>query len=196
MIQRWSSACFLLLMPLAIRSMPGGGDPGGLRPPAKAAQHATSAGAAAPGTAGARTAEPLPPLGVSVETTSLQKNPRGGVASLLLKVNASVAIEDAVLTARAPGRVVFADGSAARTWNVDLATGGSATVPVEVIVPEDGKYSIAVEVSGLAQGKSIHRATSHKLLVGVKERKGKTKDGAIEFKAIEAKQPADQQEGA
>lgn len=196
MIHRWSSACFLLLVPLAIRSMPGGGDAGGMRTPSKAASHATTAGAATPGTAGARTAEPLPPLGVSVETTSLQKNAKGGIASLLLKVNASVAIEEAVLTARAPGRVVFADGSAARTWKVDLATGGAATVPVEVIVPEDGRYSISVEVSGLAHGKSIRRATSHKLLVGVKERKGKSKDGAIEYKAVEAKQPVDQREGA
>src|SRR6185436_1281019 len=133
MIQRWSSACLLLLMPLAIRSMPGGGDAAGVLPPTKAAQHAARDGA---GSAAARTAEPLPPLGVSVETTALQKNPKGAIASLRLKVNASVAIEDAELTARAPGRVVFAAGSASRTWKVDLATGGSATVPVEVIVPE------------------------------------------------------------
>lgn len=182
MIGRWSSTCLLILVPLAVRSMPGGDAP--MPPPAKHPKPA--AVTSTDGVAGRQTYEPVPPLGVSVETTSMQKNPRGGVASLKVTVSASVAIDEAVLTAKAPARVVFADGSTQRTWKVDLASGGLVSVPVEVIVPEDGKYSIAIEVSGLAQGKAIRRGTSHKLLVGVKERKGKKKDGAIEYPAAEA----------
>jgi hypothetical protein len=194
MPHRWSTACLALLIPLAIRSMPGGdaGSASHSAPPAKL--HAgRSAGASSE--IATRTAEPLPPLGVQVETTSLQKNARGGIAALRLTVTAGVAIDDAVLSAKAPARVVFADGSDEKRWNVNLATGGAVSVPLEVIVPEDGRYSIAVEVSGLAHGKTIRRAASHKLLVGVKEHKGRVKDGATEYPAAEAK-PAPAADGA
>jgi hypothetical protein len=195
MMHRWSSACLMLLIPLAIRSMPGG-DAGSVpRTAASAkAQHAGKTGGSSP--VEARTAEPLPPLEVQVQTTSLQKNARGGIASLRLTVTAGVEIDDAVLSAKAPARVVFADGSDTKTWNVNLSTGGTVSVPVEVIVPEDGRYAIAVEVSGLAHGRTIRRAASHKLLVGAKEHKRKAKDGAIEYPAAEAKPAGPAAEGA
>jgi len=193
MIQRWSSACLLLMIPLAIRTAPGSGDGGSLHHGPKAQPRPA---ATATGISGVPTTEPLPPLGLSVETTAMQKNVQGGIASLLFKVTASIAIEEAVLTARTPDRVVFADGSTAKTWKVDLAAGGVASVPAEVVVPEDGKYSITVEIAGLAHGKAIRRAASHKLLVGVKERKGKTKDGAIEYPAAETKPVDPAKEGA
>jgi hypothetical protein len=162
-----------------------GGDSGSMPRPAKPAPQAART-ASPEATGGRQTSEPLPPLGVSVETTSLQKNTRGGIASLLFTVTAGVAIDDAVLSARTPAHVLFADGSSERTWKVNLAAAGTVTVPVDVIVPEDGKYAIAVDVSGRAHGKTIHRAASHKLLVGVKEHKGKVKGGAIEYPAAES----------
>jgi hypothetical protein len=184
MIRRWSSACFMLLIPLAIRSMPGG-DAGSVprsAAPAKVQHAGKSTAGMAPDT---RTSEPLPPLGVEVAMTSLQKNLHGGIASLRLTVTAGVAIDEAVLQAKAPAHVVFADGSDTKTWNVNLSAGGTVSVPVEVIVPEDGRYSIAVEVSGVAHGKTIRRAASHQLLVGAKEPKGKVKGGAHEYPAAE-----------
>ena len=184
MIRRWSSACFMLLIPLAIRSMPGGD--GGSVPrsaaPAKTHNVGKSTAGMGPDT---RTSEPLPPLGVEVAMTSLQKNPHGGIASLRLTVTAGVAIDGAVLSAKAPPRIVFADGSDTKTWNVNLSAGGTVSVPVEVIAPEDGRYSIAVEVSGMSHGKTIRRAASHKLLVGAKDKKGKVKGGANEYPAAE-----------
>ena len=45
------------------------------------------------------------------------------------------------------------------------------------------------EVSGTVQGKSLRRAVSHKLSVGVKDRKGTNKGGAIEYPAAEAQPP-------
>jgi hypothetical protein len=194
MIRRWSSACFMLLIPLAIRSMLGG-DAGSVprsAAPAKVHNAGKSTAGPAPDT---RTSEPLPPLGVEVAITSLQKNARGGIASLRLTVTAGVAVDEAVLSAKAPARVVFADGSDTKTWNVNLSAGGTVSVPVEVIAPEDGRYTIDVEVTGVAHGKTIRRAASHKLLVGAKERKGKVKGGANEYPAAEAK-PSGAAEGA
>jgi len=182
-------SCLLILLPLAIRSVPGTGG-GAAAPRPKAGLH-QQADKGQPGSSDARreTSEPQPPLGIAAETTALQKNVRGGVASVVLKVSAGVPIDEAVVSARTPSRVVFADGSAARTWKIDLSKGGTVSIPVEVIVPEDGKYSLSVEVSGKAEGKSLRRALSHKLYVGVKERKGKDKDGANEYPAEEAQPP-------
>jgi hypothetical protein len=180
----------LLLLPLAIRSGPGTGNIG-MSPHSKAGVHKGS-GTDGSSSATRMTSEPQLPLGVTAETSSLQKNARGGVATILLKISAAVPIEEAVVSARTPSRLVFADGSASRTWKIDLTTGGALSLPVEVIVPEDGKYSISIEVAGKTEGKAIRRALSHKLYVGVKEKKGKDKDGANESPAIEAPQEVPQ----
>lgn len=189
MHRRWHCCCLLLLLPLATRSSPGTGNPG-MNPHAKAGVHNEAGRDASSATR--QTSEPQLPLGVTAETSSLQKNARGGVATILLKISAALPIEEAVVSARTPSRLVFADGSTARTWKVDLTTGGSLSLPVEVIVPEDGKYSISIEVAGRTEGKAIRRALSHKLYVGVKEKKGKNKDGATEYPAIEAPQEVPQ----
>lgn len=190
-MRRARNYCLLLMLPLAVRSMPGTGSGGGIAPRPKAEVHSQSTPKGGTGgTAGARTtAEPQPPLGISAQTTALQRNVRGGVATILVKIDAGVPIEEAVLSARTPSRVVFADGSASRTWKIDLASGGTVAIPIEILVPEDGRYSIAAEVKGKAQGKTIKRALHHKLTVGAKERKGKKKDGAIEYPAAEVVTP-------
>lgn len=185
MIFRRHFSCLLILLPLAARSMPNPGMPGMAPRPKPGVQKEADKGRAASADA-ARTSEPQPPLGVAAETTALQKNIRGGIASVVLKVSAGVPIDEALVSARTPSRLVFADGSTEKIWKIDLSKGGTVAVPMEVIVPEDGKYSLSVEVAGKAEGKAIRRALSHKLYVGVKEKKGKDKDGAIEYPAIEA----------
>ena len=127
------------------------------------------------------TVDPEPPASLSVELVNLQKNPNGGVASLLLRVNASVSIEGAVVSAKVPGNLVFSDGSTTKTWTVDHATVSTQSIAADVIVPQDGKYVISTQVSGTAKGSSIHRGTAYKLLVGVQEPAPKVKDGAIEY---------------
>jgi len=136
------------------------------------------------------TLDPQPPMTLTVEVVSLQKNTTGGVVSLLLRVSTDVGIEDAVVSAKAPANLVFADGSAVKTWNVDLTAAGMKAIPVDVIVPQDGKYVVAAEVSGTARGKPIHRGAASKLLVGVKEPAAKVRGGAIEYQAAEAGEPA------
>lgn len=136
------------------------------------------------------TLDPQPPMTLTVEVVSFQKHAAGGVVSLLLRVGADVGIENAVVSAKAPANLVFADGSAVKTWSVDLAAAGTKAIPVDVIVPQDGKYVMAAEVIGTARGKPIHRGAALKLLVGVKERVAKVKDGAIEYQAAEAGEPA------
>jgi len=127
------------------------------------------------------TVDPEPPAAVTVELVSLQKNPNGGVASLLFRANATVSTEGAVISARVPGNLVFSDGSNAKTWNVDLVAAGTQSVTTDVIVPQDGKYVISAEVTGTAKGKPIHRGVAFKLLVGVQEPPPTVKDGAIEY---------------
>jgi hypothetical protein len=144
--------------------------------------------AAPPETAPA-TVDPQPPMVLTVEVISLQKNALGGVASLLLRVNADVSVEGAVVSAKAPANLVFADGSAVKSWNVDLTTADTLSIPVDVIVPQDGKYVVTAEVSGTARGKAIHRGAACRLLVGVREPTAKVRGGAIEYQAAEAGEP-------
>jgi len=136
------------------------------------------------------TLDPRPPVTLTVEIISLQKNAVGGVASLLLRVSADVGIENAVVSAKAPANLFFADGSAVKTWNVELTAAGTQAIPVDVIVPQDGKYVMAAEVSGTARGKPIHRGAALRLLVGVREPAAKVRGGAIEYQAAEAGEPA------
>jgi hypothetical protein len=187
-------SCLLLLLPLAVRSAPAPGStvvPNARQKPGVSAEANPGASTASGSTR--QTTEPQPPLAIAAETTSLQKNIRGGVVSVVLKVTAGVPLDEAVVSARTPSKVVFADGSTARTWKVDLASGGTASVPVEVIVSEDGKYSLSIEVTGKAEGKAVRRALSHKLYVGVKDRKAKDRDGANEYPAVEAQPAAETQ---
>jgi len=127
------------------------------------------------------TVDPEPPVAVTVELVTLQKNPNGGVASLLFRANATVSTEGAVISARVPGNLVFSDGSNAKTWSVDLVAAGTQGVTADVIVPQDGKYVISAEVTGTAKGRPIHRGAAFKLLVGVQEPPPQVKDGAIEY---------------
>lgn len=187
-------SCLLILLPLAARTVPNPGMPGMAPRPKPGVQKEADKGRSATAEEARHTDEPQPPLGLAAETTSLQKNIRGGVVSVVLKVSAGVPIDEALVSARTPSKLVFADGSAARTWKIDLSKGGTVSVPMEVIVQEDGKYSLSVEVSGRTEGKAIHRALSHKLYVGVKEKKGKDKDGAVEYPAVEAEPEVTQPE--
>jgi len=136
------------------------------------------------------TVDPQPPMGLTVDVVSLQKNAAGGVASLLLRVTADVGVEGAVVSAKAPANLVFADGSAVRTWNVDLTTASTLAIPVDVIVPEDGRYVIPAEVAGTVRGKPIRRGAACRLLVGVEEQAARIRGGANEYQAAEAGEPA------
>ncbi len=130
-----------------------------------------------------RTIDPEPPLALTVELVTLQKHASGGVASLRLTVNAGMSITEVAVTAKVPGKLVFADGSRLKRWNVDLDAKGAGSLLTDVIVPEDGKFVISAEMSGLIQGKPVHRGAAYKLLVGVKEHAPRVKDGAIEYAA-------------
>jgi len=132
-------------------------------------------------TASRPTIDPEPPLALTVELVSLQKNAKGGVASLRLSVKTQMIATGVVVTAKVPGKLVFSDGSAQKSWNVSLDETGTASLSTDVIASEDGKFVVSAEVSGSIQGKPVHRGASLKLLVGVQEPTPRVKDGAIEY---------------
>jgi len=132
------------------------------------------------------TVDPAPPMGLAVEVAGLEKHVRGGVASIVLKVSSDVGIEGAVVTAKAPADLVFADGSQVKTWKVDLASGGAREIAVQVLVPRDGRYAIAAELEGSVRGRSIHRGAAGVLEVGRHAATPKSREGAIEYLAVEA----------
>lgn len=137
---------------------------------------------AAPGT----TIEPQPPMALAVEVAGLEKHARGGVASIVLRVSSEVGIAGAVLTARTPGDLTFADGSRVKTWPVDLAVAGSREIPVAVLVPADGRYTLTAEVEGSLNGRAIRRASAGNLEVGRRAAPKPSRDGAVEYLAVEA----------
>lgn len=127
------------------------------------------------------TIDPEPPLALKVELISLQKNAKGGVASLRLTVTAQMDATGVVVTAKAPGKLVFSDGSSQKSWSVSLDETGTVSLSTDVIASEDGKFVVSAEVSGSIQGKPVHRGAALKLLVGVQEPAPRIKDGAIEY---------------
>ena len=132
------------------------------------------------------TIEPQPPMALSVEVAGLEKQARGGVASIVLRVSSEVAIAGAVLTARTPGDLTFADGSRVKTWPVDLAVAGSREIPVAVLVPADGRYTLTAEVEGSLNGRAIRRGSAGDLEVGRRAAPKPSRDGAVEYLAVEA----------
>ena len=139
----------------------------------------------APPSVGRPTIDPQPPMGLSVEIVGLQKHARGGIASVVLKVVAEVGVQGAVLTAKAPGDLRFADGSRVKTWNLDLAAGDAREIPVEVLVPRDGRYAISAELEGTVGGRAIRRGSAGTLFVGKREAPLPSREGAIEYLAGE-----------
>jgi hypothetical protein len=127
------------------------------------------------------TIDPEPPLALDVELVSLQKSAKGGVATLRLNVKAQMVATGVVVTAKVPGKLVFSDGSAQKSWNVSLDASGTASLSADVIASEDGKFVVSAEVSGSIEGRPVHRGAALKLLVGVREPAPRVKDGAIEY---------------
>jgi len=148
-----------------------------------AAQADTAPGAWRPSSG--TTIEPLPGLEVAVDLGSLQKAARGAVAALVVKVTTDLEPADAVLSAKAPADLVFADGSKAKTWKVKTASGREQTFPVDVIVSRDGTFSISFEIEGTFGGKPIHRAVAYELQVGDGKRAPAVRHGAIEYPAVQ-----------
>src|SRR5437867_4716821 len=95
----------------------------------------------APGT----TVEPLPGLDVTVELDSLQRWARGAAATLVVRMTTDLDLAEAVLSAKAPADLVFADGSKVKRWKVKPASDRAQTIPIEVIIPRDGTFSISFE---------------------------------------------------
>ena len=79
-----------------------------------------------------------------------------------------------------------ADGSRVNTWNLDIATGGAREIPVEVLVPRDGRYAISAELEGTVGGRAIRRGSAGTLFVGKREAPLPSREGAIEYLADEA----------
>jgi len=131
------------------------------------------------------TVEPLPGLEVAVDLGSLQKAARGAVAALVVRVTTDLDSGDAVLSAKAPADLVFADGSKAKTWKLKPASGREQTIPVDVIAPRDGTFSISFEIEGTFAGKPIHRGVAYELQVGERKRAPAVRHGAIEYQAVQ-----------
>ena len=131
------------------------------------------------------TVEPLPGLDLTVDLDSLQKGSKGAVAGLVLKVTTDLDVTDAVVSARAPADLVFADGSKAKSWKVKPASGREQAIRVEVIAPRDGLFNVSFELEGTAGGKTIHRGVAYPLQVGEARKASEVRDGAIEYPAVQ-----------
>jgi hypothetical protein len=131
------------------------------------------------------TVEPLPGLEVAVDLGSLQKAARGAVAALVVRVTTDLDPADAVLSAKAPADLVFADGSKAKTWKVKPGSGREQTIPVDVIVARDGTFSISFDIEGTFGGKPIHRGVAYELQVGEGKRAPAVRHGATEYPAVQ-----------
>ncbi|HKQ96612.1 MAG TPA: hypothetical protein VJV75_01930 [Candidatus Polarisedimenticolia bacterium] len=132
------------------------------------------------------TVDPQPPMALTLEVTGLEKQARGGIATVLLKVGAEVGVDRAVVTARVPGDLRFADGSRVKVIDVDLSTGGGLSVPVDILVPRDGKFTMTAELEGTAHGRALRRDAATTLFVGRHDAGPQVRDGAIEYAAEEA----------
>lgn len=155
----------------------------GLAVPAQAGA-ASDKAHAKPGSHPAPTVEPAPPLSLDVRLVNLQKNPRGGVATVSLDTGSTLDLEEVTLSVRLPDGVIFSDGSRTKAWTFGVGSGTLHQIPADLLVTADGRYVISASVSGNYQGKPIHRGSSFRLLVGVQDKNPQAKDGAIEYPGV------------
>ena len=130
------------------------------------------------------TVEAGPPLTLDIQLVNLQKNSRGGVASLSMETRSASAIDPVTLVVDLPTGVTFTDGSRNKSWTFSLAAGGTVTIPADLLVADDGKYVVRGQTSGTFHGKLMHRGTAFRLLVGVQDTPPPVKDGAIEYPGV------------
>ncbi|PYQ12470.1 MAG: hypothetical protein DMH00_06060 [Acidobacteria bacterium] len=129
--------------------------------------------------------EPSLPLSLQVRLVNLQKNPKGGVASVALHALSDSDMDGVTVTVTLPQEVTFADGSHVFTQTLRLSAGSTLEIPKDLLVGKDGKYVVQVEAAGTTpQGKLVHRGTAFKLLVGAQESLPPVKDGAIEYQGV------------
>lgn len=132
----------------------------------------------------AMTVEPAPPISLNVRLANLQKNARGGVATVSVDASSAVELGEITLDMKLPGGIVFSDGSRSKSWTFSVAAGGTSNIAAELLVDADGKYNIPVKATTSYQGKPLNRAVSFKLLVGAQEKRPLPKDGAIEYPGV------------
>lgn len=130
------------------------------------------------------TVEVSPGIEVAVEAVSLQKNTHGGIARLRVRIDADARVRDTVVTLRTPDGVVFADGSALKTWNLEAGARGQRTVSVEVIASADGVHLLSAELTGMLGDQPVHRGAAYRLSIGAGASKLPVRGGAIEFAAV------------
>jgi len=129
--------------------------------------------------------EPTPPLSLEVKLVNLQKNSRGGVATVALEALSALDLQEVTVTVSLPPDVTFADGTRVFTQTVNLSAGSTYKLPKDLLVGKDGKFMVSVEAAGITtQGKPVHRGTAYKLLVGAEESLPPVKDGAIEYQGV------------
>jgi len=130
------------------------------------------------------TVEPAPPISIDVRLANLQKNARGGVATVSVDTSSVIGLEEVNVSMRLPGGIIFSDGTRTKSWTFGVAAGATFKTQAVLLVDADGKYNIPVKATTTYQGKPLNRAISFKLLVGVEEQRPQSKDGAIEYPGV------------
>ena len=127
------------------------------------------------------TVEPSPPISLSIQPADLQMMPGGAVARLVLEAYSSVPVERVSVEVRLPNRAIFADGSAQKSWNIDLTPGRPTQVPIELLIQGRGRLFVAAEMLGTVGDHSMRRGTAYELVVGPASPRSRVNDGAIQF---------------
>ena len=130
------------------------------------------------------TVEPTPPLTLDIRLKGLQKYSRGGVATILVEAASDVDLDSVDISLRLPDKVSFTDGTRARKWDRALARGGKVVLPADLLVGEDGAYTLSAEATATYRGMPVHRGFAFTLSAGAPERKLSVRDGAIEYPGV------------
>ncbi len=128
------------------------------------------------------TIEPLPPIGLEIAALGLERQARGGVASLLLRVDPVIAVDDATIDLRLPDGVTLRDGARARRWKTSLRAHEPLGLPITILAGRDGTFTIAAEVTGIDRGRPIRRGIAYSLSIGAERARPLFRNGAHEFR--------------
>ena len=140
----------------------------------------------------AATVDPLPGLALNLNVNAVEETARGGVISLTLETTSAVQVETLSLVMQLPPHIVFADGSKEKTWEVTLDAGGSAVLPIDLLVGRPGRFVLKAEAIGTLGERTIRRGTAYPLVVGMSERLPEVKDGAIQYRGLARRKGSDQ----
>ncbi len=126
--------------------------------------------------------EPQPPLDLDLAVTGFQPSPPGGIATIRVTLLPTAEMGEVTVSGRLNQGMSFLDGSAEKTWRVNVPVGTTAEFTDEILVPDDGLFVIVLQAEAVrSNGQPVHRSRGLKIWAGVQPPQPRQRGKVLEF---------------